>query len=221
MYSPLAHFTDSWLRYRTATHWMWRVPSSVPPSPCSHHLPPLQVPGQDTGQLPTGRGGSHLLCRHHHVLSFAPFTGSWSRYWTATHWTRRVPSSVPPSPCSHHLPPYLQVPDKILTVTHWTRWVPSSVPPSPCTHPLAHFTGSWSRYRTATRWTRRVPSSVTLSPCTHPLLTLQVPGQDTGQLPTGRGRSHLLCRHHHVPLLTGRCVIAASLLKLTYFGFLT
>jgi hypothetical protein len=137
MFSPLARLTGSWsryrtatywtrrvpssvppspytvltfapstgfcLRYRTATHWTRRVPSSVPPSPCTRPLLTVQVPGQDTGQLPTRRGGFHLLCRNHYVLTFGHCTGSWSRYPTATHWMRRVPSSVPQSPCTHPL----------------------------------------------------------------------------------------------------------------------
>jgi hypothetical protein len=92
---PLARFIGSWLKYWTATrwiahgqlgtHWTLRVPSSVPSSPCSHHLPALQVPGQDTGQLPPGCSRSHLLCRNHHVLTFGHCKGSWSKYRTATH----------------------------------------------------------------------------------------------------------------------------------------
>jgi hypothetical protein len=125
----------------------------------------------------------------------AHFTGSCSRFRTATHWTRRVPSSVPP----YHVLTFAPSTGfwlRYRTATHWTRLVPSSVPPSPCTHPLPT-----SRLRVkipnsyGTQWTRRVPSSVPPSPCTHPLLTLQIPGQDTGQLLTGCGGSNLLCPH--------------------------
>jgi hypothetical protein len=131
MFSPLALFAGSWLRYRTATRYRSRALSAA-------------------------------------ITVFSPlahFAGSWLRYRTATHWTQRGPIF-----CA--------------SITMYS--------------PLACFTGSWSRYRTATHWTRRVLSSVLPSLCTHRLPALQVPGQDTGQLPTGRGRCHPLLHNHHV-----------------------
>jgi hypothetical protein len=215
----------------------------------------LQVPGQDTGQLPTGRGGSNLLCRNHHVLTTCPLY----RFLV------KIPDSYPLDAAG---PTFCATIATYSPLAYFTLQVPGQDTgqlPTGCggSHLLCrnrHVLAPCSLYR----FLVRIPDSYPLDAagpifCAaitmySPLATVQVPGQDTGQLPAGRGGSHLLCRHHHVltfghctgswsryrtathwtrrvpssvpqspctrPLLTGRCVIAASL-KLQNFVLLT
>jgi hypothetical protein len=144
---------------------MRRVPSSVQQSPCTHLWPPYRFLIKIPASYPPDAAGPIFCVAITMYSPLPPFQVLRLRYRTATHWTRLVPFSVPPSPC---------------TGTH----------PLPTCRFLVKILNSYG-----TQWTRLVPSSVPPSPCTQPLLTLQVPGQDTGQLPTGRGGSHLLCRH--------------------------
>jgi hypothetical protein len=143
MYSPPCSLYRFLVKISTATgtHWTRRAPSPVLPSPCSHHLTTLQVPGQDNGQLPAR---SHALSTA--ITMFSPldhFIGSWSRYRTATRWMR-VPSSVPPSPCTHLRPLFrflVKIPDSYPLDAAGPIFCAAIIMFSP----FDHFAGSWSR----------------------------------------------------------------------------